>query len=248
MPDKTHPRPTPAQPNMPPPSAEDPDTAAARKELKQTAISEKARLSSMPASELDEPVSVSASGATSGRDKAAGQAETHAGAQVDAQPGKSKDQMSSPTKKRGHDEMDEPKATAGHNRSSPWDRATHSEPEFKHHRDSSDEAKTDSDQATSQAESHDDEPVDRQSGKMKDDIPSPKKKRGHDEFDEPKDAGSDAHGHAPAAGANGHVSGNRTTRLEPEKKRHRDTSDEIQTDSNATTVSMQSPNQIFCCC
>ncbi|KAI0459466.1 hypothetical protein F5B21DRAFT_526157 [Xylaria acuta] len=108
-------------------AAEDPDTAAARKELRQTAISEKPDLSAMAAND-------------------------HASPSDDA-PGAAKDLMLSPKKKRAHDEVDEPKDTAadadtdgdvspiGANGSASLSRTDRSEPEKKRPRDISSELK-----------------------------------------------------------------------------------------------------------
>ncbi|KAI1756640.1 hypothetical protein F4782DRAFT_275067 [Xylaria castorea] len=63
----------------------------------------------------------------------------------------------------------------------------------------------------------------------KDIVSSPKKKRAHDEVDQPKDkaANADADGDVSPIGANGSASLNRTDRSEPEKKRPRDISSEL---------------------
>ncbi|KAI0863197.1 hypothetical protein F4860DRAFT_77008 [Xylaria cubensis] len=112
-------------------TAEDPDTAAARKELRQTAISEKPDLSTMTASNHASP-----------SDDAPSAANT------------AKDLISSPKKKRAHDEVDEPKDKAanadadgdvspiGANGSTPLSRTDRSEPEKKRPRDISSELKS----------------------------------------------------------------------------------------------------------
>ncbi|KAI0447370.1 hypothetical protein F4803DRAFT_546266 [Xylaria telfairii] len=108
-------------------AAEDPDTAAARKELRQTAISEKPDLSAMAAHDRASP--------------------------SDDTPSAAKDLMLSPKKKRAHDEVDEPKDTAanadtdgdvspiGANGSTSLSRTDRSEPEKKRPRDISSELK-----------------------------------------------------------------------------------------------------------
>jgi hypothetical protein len=69
------------------------------------------------------------------------------------------------------------------------------------------------------------EPSDAQDEEMKERISSPKKKRGREQDDEPRDleaAGSvEEVGSSPNGSA---INGGRTTRLAPEKKRHRDAS------------------------
>ncbi|KAI0486293.1 hypothetical protein F4859DRAFT_364021 [Xylaria cf. heliscus] len=108
-------------------AGEDPDTAAARKELRQTAISEKPSLSAMAADNRASP--------------------------SDDAPAAAKDLMLSPKKKRAHDEVDEPKDTAtdadtdgdvspiGANGSASLSRTDRSEPEKKRPRDISSELK-----------------------------------------------------------------------------------------------------------
>ncbi|KAI0548330.1 hypothetical protein F4679DRAFT_327098 [Xylaria curta] len=112
-------------------TAEDPDTAAARKELGQTAITEKPDLSAMAASNHASPSDDASSAANA-----------------------AKDLISSPKKKRAHDEVDEPKDTAanadadgdvspiGSNGSTSLNRTDRSEPEKKRPRDISSELKS----------------------------------------------------------------------------------------------------------
>ncbi|ORY58063.1 uncharacterized protein BCR38DRAFT_353750 [Pseudomassariella vexata] len=75
-------------------------------------------------------------------------------------------------------------------------------------------------------------PDEEQHSMMREQISSPKKKRAHDEVDEPKDGSQDPNGDVSPIGANG-----RTDRLEPEKKRHRDISSEKKpTDSDNSAL------------
>ncbi|KAI0540685.1 hypothetical protein GGR58DRAFT_511418 [Xylaria digitata] len=76
----------------------------------------------------------------------------------------------------------------------------------------------------------------------KEQMASPKKKRAHDEVDEPKDAtaGADADGDVSPIGANISASLSRSDRSEPEKKRPRDISSESKTDPTTTTTSPKS--------
>jgi hypothetical protein len=72
------------------------------------------------------------------------------------------------------------------------------------------------------------EPSDAQDEEMKERISSPKKKRGREQDDEVRDL--EAAGSAEEAGSSPNgaaVNGGRTTRLAPEKKRHRDASVDI---------------------
>ncbi|KAI0147623.1 hypothetical protein GGR57DRAFT_248300 [Xylariaceae sp. FL1272] len=129
-------------------SPEDPDTAAARKELKQTAISEKSDLSAVPE--------------TASASKAAPLTFTSRDTTPDRDTGgnRTKKQMQSPKKKRLHDDFDDNKDTATNKSAdrdvSPVDtngsislsRADRSEPEKKRPRDVSSESKPDSDKAT----------------------------------------------------------------------------------------------------
>ncbi|KAI0505551.1 hypothetical protein F5B22DRAFT_627409 [Xylaria bambusicola] len=127
-------------------ATEDPDTAAARKELRQTAISERPDLSAMatPNASSDAVTSDEVPGAA----EASGEAATpERVARDDA----AKEQMASPKKKRAHDEVDEPKDAAaganadrdvspiGSNGSASLDRTDRSEPEKKRPRDISSE-------------------------------------------------------------------------------------------------------------
>ncbi|KAH8680642.1 hypothetical protein BX600DRAFT_2380 [Xylariales sp. PMI_506] len=74
------------------------------------------------------------------------------------------------------------------------------------------------------------------SDRLKEQISSPKKKRAHDEVDQHKDASQDPNGDVSPIGADGASALGRNNRLEPEKKRHRDTSTELK-DSDASTES-----------
>ncbi|OTA94441.1 hypothetical protein M434DRAFT_71269 [Hypoxylon sp. CO27-5] len=117
------------------PTPEDPDTAAARKELRQTVISEKPNLSAMSTVEKDPAPNTTTTG-----DKASG-----------------KNQVSSPKKKRAHDEVDEPREAASDlngdvspigtdaGASISLSRTNRSEPEKKRPRDVSSESKVNSD-------------------------------------------------------------------------------------------------------
>ncbi|KAI1635413.1 hypothetical protein F4809DRAFT_453763 [Biscogniauxia mediterranea] len=128
---------------------EDPDTAAARKELRQTVISEKPDLSAMSATNPDHR----APSATSGLDKASSKATTPDRDLPDTADNNMKEHMSSPKKKRARDEVDEPKDTAantngdvspvGENGSITLNRTNRSEPEKKRPRDVSSEIKKD---------------------------------------------------------------------------------------------------------
>ncbi|KAI8957644.1 hypothetical protein F5Y11DRAFT_76472 [Daldinia sp. FL1419] len=102
-------------------SLEDPDTAAARKELRQTAISDKPDLSVMSASKVDP-----APDATTSGDKP----------------------VSSPKKKRAREEVDDPNDTSSGDVSPIGDDAVISEPEKKRPRDVSSEHKAKADTIT----------------------------------------------------------------------------------------------------
>ncbi|KAI1312493.1 hypothetical protein F5Y03DRAFT_408497 [Xylaria venustula] len=133
----------------PPPegnAAEDPDTAAARKELRQTAISEKPDLSAMAATNNSSDAAPSDDGLTAA--EAPGKAATP---ERDA----AKEQIASPKKKRAHDQVDEPKdavagtngdgdvSPIGPNGSASLDQSDRSEPQKKRPRDVSSESKPD---------------------------------------------------------------------------------------------------------
>ena len=136
-------------------AVEDPDTAAARKELRQTAISEKPDLSAMAASNIksDAVPTGDRAGATEGPGKAATPERV-------ARDDSTKEQMASPKKKRAHDQVDEPKDAAagangdrdvspiGPNGSASLDRTDRSEPEKKRPRDISSEFKAESSTTT----------------------------------------------------------------------------------------------------
>jgi hypothetical protein len=66
------------------------------------------------------------------------------------------------------------------------------------------------------------EPSDAQDAEMKERISSPKKKRGREQDDEARDPEATDSLENVDVSPNGTLNGGRTTRLEPEKKRHRD--------------------------
>jgi hypothetical protein len=69
------------------------------------------------------------------------------------------------------------------------------------------------------------EPTDAQDAEMKEQVSSPKKKRSREQDDEVRDLEATDKDGEPGTAANGSATGGgRTTRLAPEKKRHRDTS------------------------
>ncbi|KUJ16783.1 uncharacterized protein LY89DRAFT_684829 [Mollisia scopiformis] len=85
------------------------------------------------------------------------------------------------------------------------------------------------------ASTPDTDPTDAQDEEMKERLASPKKKRGRDQEDDSKDLEDDA-ADEPGSSADGSVvNGSRTTRLEPEKKRPRDTSEDT-TKATETTA------------
>jgi Ran-binding protein 3 len=129
-------------------ASEDPDTAAARKELRHTAISEKPDLDAMATTNTNHtarPNDAQTDDNASGEDTTP---ECEAGEDAAAA---TKEQMASPKKKRAHDEVDEPKdATAdrdvspiGADGSTSLNRTDRSEPEKKRLRDVSSESHTD---------------------------------------------------------------------------------------------------------
>ncbi|KAI0843230.1 hypothetical protein F5Y06DRAFT_257235 [Hypoxylon sp. FL0890] len=132
------------------PAPEDPDTAAARKELKHTVISEKLNLSTMSSTEKD-----SASITAMAGDKTSDQASTPDRESVERQTNDLRDQVSSPKKKRAHDEVDEPIealsdsngdiSPIGTDSGASLSRTDRSEPEKKRPRDVSSESKVNSD-------------------------------------------------------------------------------------------------------
>ncbi|KAI1113653.1 hypothetical protein F5Y14DRAFT_207213 [Nemania sp. NC0429] len=145
--------------HSPPPeriAAEDPDTAAARKELRQTAISEKPDSFAMATKNgdkvADDAESAGTPPTTAPSAAAPGKATTP---ELAAPDDTAKEQISSPKKKRARDEVDEPKdATAGADADgdvSPigahggaaLNRTDRSEPEKKRPRDISSESKPD---------------------------------------------------------------------------------------------------------
>ncbi|KAI0380099.1 hypothetical protein F5Y04DRAFT_106228 [Hypomontagnella monticulosa] len=137
---------------------EDPDTAAARKELKQTVISEKIDSSTMPAADAE----VAPKGATTA-DKASTKASTPDRDSVEPQSDDLRDQVSSPKKKRARDEVDESRdgpsdangdvSPIGADAGTSLSRTDRSEPEKKRPRDVSSESKVNSDTPTASSES-----------------------------------------------------------------------------------------------
>ncbi|KAI1100117.1 hypothetical protein F4804DRAFT_56548 [Jackrogersella minutella] len=135
------------------PALEDPETAAARKELRQTVISEKSDLSTMSTSQADVAPNVASSG-----DKASSKQSTPDRESLERQADDFKDQVSSPKKKRAHDEVDEPRDEAsdangdvspiGTDSGNSLGRTDRSEPQKKRPRDVSSESKVNSDAAT----------------------------------------------------------------------------------------------------
>ncbi|KAI1124935.1 hypothetical protein F5Y10DRAFT_18865 [Nemania abortiva] len=131
-------------------AAEDPDTAATRKELRQTAISEKPDSFAMAATSANNPPALSAD-AQGGAD-VPGKATTP---ELLPRDDAARDQISSPKKKRAHDEVDESKdattganadgdvSPIGSNGSTSLNRTNRSEPEKKRPRDVSSESKAD---------------------------------------------------------------------------------------------------------
>ncbi|KAI1409157.1 hypothetical protein F5Y13DRAFT_193632 [Hypoxylon sp. FL1857] len=132
------------------PTPEDPDTAAARKELRQTVISEKPNLSAMSTAEKDSAPNAAPTG-----DKASGKGSTPDRESVERQTNDLRDQVSSPKKKRAHDEVDEPRealsdsngdvSPIGADAGASLSRTDRSEPEKKRPRDVSSESKVNSD-------------------------------------------------------------------------------------------------------
>lgn len=133
---------------------EDPDTAAARKELRQTAISEKPNLSTMSTAEMHP-----APNAAIGGDKPSSKGATPDRDSIGSQNDDLRDQISSPKKKRARDEVDEPQdassdangdvspigSDAGAGAGTSLNRTDRSEPEKKRPRDVSSESKVNSD-------------------------------------------------------------------------------------------------------
>ncbi|KAI0890308.1 uncharacterized protein GGS22DRAFT_11719 [Annulohypoxylon maeteangense] len=149
---------------------EDPDTAAARKELRQTVISDKSDLSAMSAPQSDPAPNVAAGG-----DKASTKSSTPDRRSVELQNDDLKDQISSPKKKRAHDEVDARDATSDANgdispigsyTSGSLSRTDRSEPEKKRPRDVSSESKVSSDTATVSSESKPTSKTDEQAEKL----------------------------------------------------------------------------------
>lgn len=140
--------------HSPPPeriAAEDPDTAAARKELRQTAISEKPDSFAMATDNVDNAAD-NADNAAVSPTAAPGKATTP---ELVARDDGTKEPMASPKKKRARDEVDEAKdatpgadadgdvSPIGANGSSSLNRTDRSEPEKKRPRDISSEIKPD---------------------------------------------------------------------------------------------------------
>ena len=163
MADRPHKR----SPTPPRPTSEDPDTAEARKELKQTAISEKkpdlsSSTSSIMSAKAQNPAAAtSAAGeatdaASTHPDKASSKATTPERDQSDLQSSK-KETISSPKKKRAHDQVDDLNQAGqdpdgdvspiGANGATSANRTERSEPEKKRPRDVSSEAKKATDDA-----------------------------------------------------------------------------------------------------
>lgn len=130
-------------------ASEDPDTAAARKELRQTAISEKPDLFAMAATGAGSRNPVATSDDALGASDASGKAATP---ELDARDDVGREQMS-PKKKRAHAELDESKdGTSGAGAdgdvspisaggSASLNRSDRSEPEKKRPRDVSSETR-----------------------------------------------------------------------------------------------------------
>lgn len=135
------------------PAPEDPDTAAARKELKHTVISDKPNLSAMSAAEKDSAPAPAPNSSVTG-DKVSGNASTPDRDSAERQTGDLRDQVSSPKKKRAHDEVDEPieahsdsngdVSPIGTDSAPSLSRTDRSEPEKKRPRDVSSESKVNS--------------------------------------------------------------------------------------------------------
>ncbi|KAI5866678.1 hypothetical protein GGS23DRAFT_282583 [Durotheca rogersii] len=88
-------------------------------------------------------------------------------------------------------------------------------------------AATSDDKASSTGSTPDRETLQARSDGWKEKIQSPKKKRAHDEVDEPKDVPATTNGGISPIGTESGASLGRTDRSEPEKKRPRDVSSEI---------------------
>ncbi|KAI2622226.1 hypothetical protein GGS26DRAFT_251999 [Hypomontagnella submonticulosa] len=137
---------------------EDPDTAAARKELKQTVISDRIDPSTMPATDAD----LAPKAVTTG-DKVSTKASTPDRESVEPQSDDLRDQVSSPKKKRARDEVDESRETPsdangdvspiGADAGASLNRTDRSEPEKKRPRDVSSESKVNSDAPAVSSES-----------------------------------------------------------------------------------------------
>jgi Ran-binding protein 3 len=81
-------------------------------------------------------------------------------------------------------------------------------------------------------------------GDLTEQVSSPKKKRAHDEVEDPNpNATKEVNGDVSPIAAAGSVSASRTDRLEPEKKRHRDISSEVKnSDDGNKTVRLSFSN------
>ncbi|KAL7628961.1 hypothetical protein AAE478_000479 [Parahypoxylon ruwenzoriense] len=133
---------------------EDPETAAARKELRQTAISERKDIPEM-STETTNPAPLEV--AAIGGDKASAKDTVSDHASLELRNDRLRDKVSSPKKKRAHDEVEEPKESSsdagsdvsptGVNAGASQDRTDRSEPEKKRPRDVSSEIKGLSDES-----------------------------------------------------------------------------------------------------
>lgn len=132
-------------------SAEDPDTATTRKEFDNARISETPNASAMSTPQPDAALEANAA---AGGDKFLEEKKATPELEIpNRQNDKLKDQLSSPKKKRAHDELEQNKDAAqdpngdvspiGANGSAALSRTNRSEPEKKRHRDISSETKED---------------------------------------------------------------------------------------------------------
>ncbi|KAI0852443.1 P-loop containing nucleoside triphosphate hydrolase protein [Daldinia vernicosa] len=138
--------PTPDQPSL-----EDPDTAAARKELRQTVISDKPDLSIMSAAKVDPAPNAATSGDKPSDKDAAPDRES-----LELRNNSLRNQVSSPKKKRARDEVDNPNDTSSEGDVSPIGaESAITEPEKKRPRDVSSEYKVKADALTAPSDSND---------------------------------------------------------------------------------------------
>ncbi|KAI1381811.1 hypothetical protein F4677DRAFT_5152 [Hypoxylon crocopeplum] len=93
------------------------------------------------------------------------------------------------------------------------------------------------DKASTKGSTPDRESIEPRNDELRDQVSSPKKKRAHDEVDEPREAPTN--GDVSPIGADSGTSIRRTDRSEPEKKRPRDVSSESQANSNTPTTSSE---------